>query len=83
LDASLLDLLPEGVHGIIAVIKNNMNQSFTYEIIGPDAVYLGEGDLHEDVYDYMRVDVDLALYSDPAYVTTPGNVLYRMVRSYG
>jgi hypothetical protein len=81
LDASLLDLLPEGVQGIIAVIKNNMNQSFTYEIIGPDAVFLGEGDLHEDEFDDMKVDVDLALHTNPAYLTTAGNVLYRMVRS--
>jgi hypothetical protein len=81
LDASLLNLLPEGVEGIITVIKNNMNQSVTYEIIGPDAVFLGNGDLHEEAYDDMKVDVDLALHTNPAYLTTPGNVLYRMVRT--
>lgn len=30
LDAALLDLLPDGVEGIHCIIKNNMNQSFTY-----------------------------------------------------
>lgn len=83
LDASLLHLLPRGVEGIIAVIKNNMNQSVTYEIIGPDAVYLGEGDLHEAIYNDMRYDVDLALHTNPDYLTTPGNVLYHMVRLEG
>ena len=34
LDAALLDLLPNGVEGIHCIIKNNMNQSFSYEIIG-------------------------------------------------
>jgi len=34
-DASMKDLLPEGVSNIITVVENNCNQSFTFEIDGP------------------------------------------------
>ena len=35
-DASLYNLLPEGVVGMRAVIQNNCGQRFTYEINGTD-----------------------------------------------
>lgn len=80
LDAALLNLLPQGVEGIICVIKNNMNQTFTYEITGKDAIYLGDEDMHEAQYDPMEFQVDLALHTNPAYPSTPGHCQYRMVR---
>ncbi|CAB9519281.1 Guanylate cyclase (Partial), partial [Seminavis robusta] len=78
LDVALLNLLPEGVQGIHCIISKNMNQTFTYEIIGNDAIYLGEGDMHEEQYTDMGVFVDLALHTNPEYRTTPRNTLYRM-----
>lgn len=33
-DANLVNLLPEGVSGIVAVLKNSCNQSFTYALEG-------------------------------------------------
>lgn len=79
MDAALLGLLPNNVRGLHCVLSNNMNQSHTYEIVGQDAIYQGEGDMHETKYDDMEVVVDLALHTNPEYMTTPGNVLYRMV----
>jgi len=79
MDAALLGLLPNGVKGIHCIIQNNKNQSFTYEIVGPDAVYQGEGDLHETKYDDKGVLVDLALHTNPAYTTTKSNCVYKMV----
>jgi hypothetical protein len=36
---------------------NDCNQNFTYAIEGPDAIFLGEENLHESGYDYMRKTV--------------------------
>ena len=50
------DILPESdANGILVVFENECNQTFTYEVNGPDAVYLGEGDLHDPQYSHMAV----------------------------
>lgn len=79
LDRSLLGLLPEGVNGITCVIKNNFNQTYTYEIHGYDAYFLGEEDLHETKYDDMEVIVNLALHTHRDFLTLPGHAIYTMV----
>lgn len=43
----LEEILPAGEVGVVAVISNAYNQSFTYQINGHDVVYLGHGDLHD------------------------------------
>jgi hypothetical protein len=78
-DQALLNLLPEGVRGIFAVLKNNCNQTHTYEIDGSDAFYRGEGDLHQG-YDSMEVEVDLAIHTHPDFAATPGHCQYSLVR---
>ena len=78
-DVALLNLLPDGVVGIHAVVRNNCNQSYTYEIRGSDAYFLGNQDLHETKYDGWDVRVNLALHSHPDFSTTPGHCQYEMV----
>lgn len=78
-DEALLRLLPENVVGIHAIIKNTCNQSFTYEIRGHDAFFIGEGDLHEDIFDDMEVAVNLALHTHPKFTEAPGHCQYSMV----
>lgn len=81
-DEALLDLLPEGVTGLLAVIKNSCNQTYTYEIEGGDAFFQGEGDLHDkNLYDEMEVVVNLALNSHDEFASTPGHCQYSMVRN--
>ena len=79
LDASLLDLLPEDVNGLHCVLKNNANQTFTYEINGHDAIYLAPEDLHEAQYDHLEVEVDLSIQTHPLAKGMPGNTQFRMV----
>ena len=50
-DRALLGLLPDNVWGINAVIRNSCNQSYTYVIDGKDAIFQGDGDLHEPGFD--------------------------------
>jgi len=77
-DATLKNLLPDGVNGIDAVIRNNCDQSFTYRINGADALYLGWGDLHEEKYNDMRVDVSLSSHTHGDFMATPGHCVYEL-----
>ena len=78
-DFSLLDLLPEGVNGLHAIVSNNCNQTYTYELIGPRAYFRGIGDLHEKSYDDFAVEQNLALFNDPDAGEIPGHCQYKMV----
>ena len=53
------DLLPEGSTGFVVVFENPCNPSFTYQLDGPNTVYLGRGDLHQTKYDEFRFHSDL------------------------
>jgi len=79
-DAALQHLLPEGVEGIHSIIKNNCGQAFSYEINGADAIFVGEGDLHETKFDDREVVANLALHSHPEFATTSGHCQFSMVR---
>jgi hypothetical protein len=49
------DILPEGSNGIIVVVGNScIDDSFTYQLDGPKAIYLGVGDRHDQSYNYLH-----------------------------
>jgi hypothetical protein len=52
-------LLHESVTGIVCVVTNTCLQSFTYALDGPNAFYLGPGDLHDTDYDDLAYVVEL------------------------
>jgi hypothetical protein len=79
-DFALRNLLPVGVDGIIVELLNNCNQSFTYEIEGPDAYFIGEGTLHEPKYNNMKAVRSLFFETNPDFKNTPGHCYYFMVR---
>ena len=56
-EAFLEGILPPNADGIHVVIDNAApcSQVFTFQINGEDAVFLGDGDLHEDKFDSMEV----------------------------
>lgn len=53
------NILPEVWHDIYVVFENDCNQTFTYRVDGPDATYVGEGDLHDEKFDYLMVSMDI------------------------
>ena len=55
----LKHLLPVGVSGVYCVLRNSCGQDFSYVINGPEAIYLGEGDLHEQGYNDYEVIIEL------------------------
>lgn len=46
-------ILPVGNDGLVAVFSNECNQTFTFQIDGPDATYLGSGDRHDSKFDHL------------------------------
>jgi hypothetical protein len=48
------DILPPQSNGMVVVFENACGQTFTYQVNGPEAVYLGRGDLHESEYDALE-----------------------------
>ena len=48
-------ILPPGTDGILCVVSNSCGQVFTYQINGPDVVYLGLGDLHDANYNHLEL----------------------------
>jgi hypothetical protein len=53
-DLYLSRLLPKGIDGVFVVLENTCGQAVTYEINGPEASYLGTGDLHQLRYNYLK-----------------------------
>jgi hypothetical protein len=49
----LEDILPPGEFGLVVVFSNTCNQTFTYQVNGPEAQWLGAGDLHDQRFDYL------------------------------
>jgi len=59
-DSFMANLLPDGANGVYAVVRNTCNQSYTYVINGPSAMFVGEGDHHDMRYDSMLQVVEVA-----------------------
>eukprot|EP00934_Nitzschia_sp_Nitz4_P001455 Nitzschia sp. Nitz4//scaffold32_size149145//139255//142862//NITZ4_002902-RA/size149145-augustus-gene-0.44-mRNA-1//1//CDS//3329548138//1455//frame0 len=57
----MLDMLPEGVDGLVVVATTTCNTSFSYEINGPSLNFLGFGDHHDSEFDDMFAE---ASYSE-------------------
>ena len=78
-DASMQNLLPENVKGMLCVVENTCNQTESYMIDGHDAFYQGSEDLHDPKYNDLVVHVDLSLHEHPEAPSTPGHCLFTMV----
>ena len=54
-DSFFTNILHEGANGIYVVLHSTCGQHYTYMLNGPEAIFLGEGDLHDPHYDYLEV----------------------------
>jgi len=52
-------ILPQGSNGIVVVIDNPCNPTFTYQINGPMVQYLGVGDYHESRFNHLEIQSEL------------------------
>jgi hypothetical protein len=69
-DSYFSNLLPQGVNGIVVVLHNTCGNHFTYKINGPEAIYMGVGDLHDTGYDHMEIDTLFAPFLDHSFSDT-------------
>lgn len=53
------NILPNGERGLVVVFKNTCNQTFTYEVNGHDAYWMGPGDLHDPKFDKYGISLDM------------------------
>jgi hypothetical protein len=51
--------LPPGSYGVVVVVDNACSVSFTYQINGPNVMYLGIFDKHNNDYDYLVVAANI------------------------
>jgi signal transduction histidine kinase/ActR/RegA family two-component response regulator len=56
------NILQPSAMGIICVLENSFNQSFSYLLEGPEATYLGLGDLHNPELKQMEQFADVNTY---------------------
>jgi signal transduction histidine kinase/CheY-like chemotaxis protein len=69
----LANVLPKGSNGTVVVFDNPCSQSFTFELNGPEARYLGVGDRHDKKYEskVMAASLsDMGSYSSRSYAAT-------------
>jgi hypothetical protein len=61
--SDLLDrILPTGANGIVCVIRDKCGDAITYEINGPKATFLGQGDLHDSKFDKYERSAPMEFY---------------------
>jgi hypothetical protein len=51
-------LLPENTLGVVVVLENTCDGPFTYKVVGEEAEYMGQGDLHDPKFDGMEREVE-------------------------
>ena len=54
------NILPEGANGIVCVVKSSCGDEFSFNLEGPNPVFLGYGDIHDENYDKygQRIDIE-------------------------
>jgi hypothetical protein len=57
-------LLAENTLGVVVVLENTCDGPFTYKVVGEEAEYMGQGDLHDPKFDGMERAVDFAREND-------------------
>jgi hypothetical protein len=61
-----LNVIPEGINGILVVVQNTCNQTFSYRIDGPEVTYLGPQDHHDPDHDEFEVEASFTAFTSVA-----------------
>jgi hypothetical protein len=75
-------ILPQATKKVIVVLENSCFQQYTYSIVGEEATYLGQGDLHEPRFDDMEATTGWHAFlsgdGDPSQYTEGGQCIYKL-----
>eukprot|EP00934_Nitzschia_sp_Nitz4_P009441 Nitzschia sp. Nitz4//scaffold270_size25879//13071//16782//NITZ4_008299-RA/size25879-augustus-gene-0.20-mRNA-1//-1//CDS//3329545193//9431//frame0 len=77
-DVVMRNLLPDSVHGVVVVLENTCNQTYTYQVDGAACYYLGDQDLHDHSYTSYEQLLDLSFFSNDRAINEPGHCIYTM-----
>ena len=55
-------VLSKGADPVVCVLRNSCREVFSYEVSGPQATFLGEGDWHDEFYDYLEITTEFAAF---------------------
>lgn len=69
-DVVLQDVVHEGAQPLVCVLRNACGQVYSYEVVGHEVNFLGEGDYHSKIYDSMGVTSDFAVTTDASLLTS-------------
>ena len=58
------NVLPPSASGLIGVLGNSCNQTFTFRIDGVNVYFVGDNDLHDSNYDYLKQEVSFLTSSN-------------------
>jgi class 3 adenylate cyclase len=71
------DAIPGSEEGDLhIVLKNTCNQTYTWSVGGKRAVYLGEGDLHQDQYDDYMMSAEITPFYNVTVAQEAGACLF-------
>ena len=69
----LAKLLPPSQRGINVVLDtNSCNSTFSWELVGPDAVFLGEGDFHDPKFDEYSINIEFNVNTNETAIEETG-----------
>lgn len=71
------DVIPGSEEGDVhVVLKNTCNQTFTWSIGGKSAIFLGDGDLHQEQYSDFGISADITPFYNVTAAQEAGVCLY-------
>jgi hypothetical protein len=56
------NVLPPSANPIMAILENSAGQQFSYLIEGPEATYIGQGDLHDTRYNDLEIATGMGAF---------------------
>jgi len=74
------DVLPDQTRGIIVMLESTENQTYTYEVNGAEALYIGEGDFHDGCYDNLEVTTSFGTFMGEVGGETPAEERFAAYR---
>jgi hypothetical protein len=75
----LSDVMPEGVNGIYAVVRNSCYQNYTFRLDGPDVTIVGPGEHTGLFWTSQTTLVNISGYlGSPSYVPRRGDCFYTL-----
>ena len=68
--------LPPEADGIVCVLANECNQIYSFGVLSGKVVYLGQGDLHDESFDYLEhmSDLKTLIAQTDSLLVTPSGV---------